>query len=268
MGQTTSAPGWAASRRDRPIARRADPPPCRPRTRAREGRPVDRSRPPIAPHGKNGRRPPASSDADSPEGGRRHQPADTNSIVEVRSGERRIQSAAGSPTEMSPITKTSIEPLIMAHAASVKSAFRVGVGSRVEAHVPPARPANRWSPVGLLVEIVEEAADACRKVVVFSYFRQTLATVPTALDGLAMGPCTGSVPPIERQKLVDKFTARCGPRVTRAHNVREKGLATVVVGSSRGRRCLSPRRSLDEAEREPARVRLRVHTRRRTHHQA
>ncbi len=64
-----------------------------------------------------------------------------------------------------------------------------------------------------LVEIVEEAASGGRKIVVFSYFRRVLEIVASALDGLAMGPLTGSVAPSERQELVDAFTAHPGAAV-------------------------------------------------------
>jgi SNF2 family DNA or RNA helicase len=69
------------------------------------------------------------------------------------------------------------------------------------------------SKLSRLVEIVEEVATGDRKAVVFSYFRGVLDTVTSNLDSLAMGPLTGSVPPVQRQKLVDEFSARRGPAV-------------------------------------------------------
>jgi len=62
-----------------------------------------------------------------------------------------------------------------------------------------------------LVEIVEEAASNRRKVVVFSYFRDVLVTIASVLDGMAVGPLTGSTPPIHRQSMIDQFTAHRGP---------------------------------------------------------
>jgi len=59
-----------------------------------------------------------------------------------------------------------------------------------------------------LCEIVDEALVNDRKVVVFSYFRDVLTAVSSVLGLRALGPLTGSVPPIERQALVDDFTAR------------------------------------------------------------
>lgn len=64
-----------------------------------------------------------------------------------------------------------------------------------------------------LVELVEEASTAGRKVVVFSFFRGVLDRVATTLDGPATGPLTGSVPPRQRQRLVDDFSSRRGPVV-------------------------------------------------------
>ena len=64
-----------------------------------------------------------------------------------------------------------------------------------------------------LVEIVGEAADGGRKVIVFSYFRDVLETVAEALagrDGIpglpVVGPLTGDITPADRQAMVDEFT--------------------------------------------------------------
>jgi SNF2 family DNA or RNA helicase len=71
-----------------------------------------------------------------------------------------------------------------------------------------------------LVEIVGEAADGGRKVIVFSYFRDVLETVAEVLagrDGVpgipVVGPLTGDVPPTERQAMVDELTNASGPAV-------------------------------------------------------
>jgi SNF2 family DNA or RNA helicase len=76
----------------------------------------------------------------------------------------------------------------------------------------PGRPADS-AKLGRLVEIVEEAASNGRKVVVFSYFRDVLETISSVLGAIAMGPLTGSTPPIHRQTMVDQFTARRDPAV-------------------------------------------------------
>jgi superfamily II DNA or RNA helicase len=64
-----------------------------------------------------------------------------------------------------------------------------------------------------LVELVGEAAENGRKVIVFSYFRDVLDTVRTTLGAAAYGPLTGSVPPPARQKMVDEFSAARGHAV-------------------------------------------------------
>lgn len=64
-----------------------------------------------------------------------------------------------------------------------------------------------------LFEIVQEAADNDRKVVVFSYFRDVIDRVCRALGDLAVPPITGSVPPHERQRIVDDFSALDRPAV-------------------------------------------------------
>jgi superfamily II DNA or RNA helicase len=71
-----------------------------------------------------------------------------------------------------------------------------------------------------LVEIVDEAADGGRKVIVFSYFRDVLETVAEVLAGpdgvpgvVIVGPLTGDVAPTERQAMVDELTNAAGPAV-------------------------------------------------------
>jgi superfamily II DNA or RNA helicase len=71
-----------------------------------------------------------------------------------------------------------------------------------------------------LVEILGEAADGGRKVIVFSYFRDVLETVTEVLAGrdgipgmLVVGPLTGDIPPADRQAMVDELTNAEGPAV-------------------------------------------------------
>lgn len=82
---------------------------------------------------------------------------------------------------------------------------------RQAAYAPATRDGS--AKLERLLELVEEATSGGRKIVIFSFFRQVLSTIADALDELAMGPLTGSVAPIERQKLVDEFSARRGPAV-------------------------------------------------------
>ena len=65
---------------------------------------------------------------------------------------------------------------------------------------------DKSAKVARLVEIVEEAEDNGRRVVVFSYFRDVLDQVAAALPGRVFGPLTGSVPPVKRQEMVDQFS--------------------------------------------------------------
>ena len=64
-----------------------------------------------------------------------------------------------------------------------------------------------------LLELCREAEEDGRKVIVFSYFRETISAVCRLLGGRALEPVTGSVPPARRQQLVDAFTAAGDGRV-------------------------------------------------------
>jgi len=64
-----------------------------------------------------------------------------------------------------------------------------------------------------LEEIVEEATDSRRKVVVFSYFLDTLNSAANALGSRVVGTISGSVSAAERQRLVDRFTEATGGAV-------------------------------------------------------
>ncbi|MBC9225937.1 ATP-dependent helicase [Aeromicrobium sp. 636] len=57
-----------------------------------------------------------------------------------------------------------------------------------------------------LFEIVEEAEDNERKVLVFSHFRDALDDIASILPGKVFGPLTGSVPAAKRQQMVDEFS--------------------------------------------------------------
>ncbi|WP_052207189.1 DEAD/DEAH box helicase [Sinomonas humi] len=57
-----------------------------------------------------------------------------------------------------------------------------------------------------LVEIVQEAEDNRRRVIVFSQFRDVLDRVAHTLPGEVYGPLTGSVPAAARQAMVDQFS--------------------------------------------------------------
>lgn len=58
-----------------------------------------------------------------------------------------------------------------------------------------------------LIEIVAEAEENGRRVIVFSHFRAVLDRIARALPGKVFGPLTGSVPAAARQSMVDQFSA-------------------------------------------------------------
>ncbi|GAB2643796.1 DEAD/DEAH box helicase [Nocardioides ginkgobilobae] len=57
-----------------------------------------------------------------------------------------------------------------------------------------------------LLDIVEEAEDNNRRVLVFSHFRAVLDDIAAHLPGKVFGPLTGSVPAARRQEMVDEFS--------------------------------------------------------------
>jgi SNF2 family DNA or RNA helicase len=80
--------------------------------------------------------------------------------------------------------------------------------------------AERSAKLDRLLDIIEEAAEDDLKVLVFSYFRDVLDLVTAAARLVqpqsVFGPLTGSVPPNERQRLVDAFSCHGGPGVLTA----------------------------------------------------
>lgn len=64
-----------------------------------------------------------------------------------------------------------------------------------------------------LRELFAEAAANRLKVVVYSFFLDVLGWARTVADTPVFGPLTGGVPPVERQAIVDAFTAHPGPGV-------------------------------------------------------
>ena len=89
-----------------------------------------------------------------------------------------------------------------------------------------------------LVDIVGEAADGGRKVIVFSYFRDVLATVAEVLagrDGVfgipVVGPLTGDISPAERQAMVDELTNAGGPAVL-VSQIRAGGVGLNIQAAS------------------------------------
>ncbi|NUW34810.1 DEAD/DEAH box helicase [Nonomuraea sp. SMC257] len=64
-----------------------------------------------------------------------------------------------------------------------------------------------------LLELVADAQANGLKVIVFSYFRDVLGVVRTALDGRAHGPISGALTPARRQQEVDAFSRARGHAV-------------------------------------------------------
>jgi superfamily II DNA or RNA helicase len=96
------------------------------------------------------------------------------------------------------------------------AAYRRAVLKRSFADMRRAAFVQAPEPTAKLVrlrEIVAEAMDNNRKVVVFSFFRDVIETVLAELGPLAIGPITGSVPARRRQELVDEFTRSPEPKV-------------------------------------------------------
>ncbi|MGW3092479.1 DEAD/DEAH box helicase [Streptomyces sp. NPDC001102] len=102
-----------------------------------------------------------------------------------------------------------------AFGAADEDAYRTAVAAgnfmamRRAAYAAPEKSAK----LQRLRELVADAAANGLKVVVFSYFRDVLAAVGSALDGTALGPIAGNVPAARRQRLVDDFTAADGHAV-------------------------------------------------------
>ena len=61
------------------------------------------------------------------------------------------------------------------------------------------------SKANRLLEIVEDAKEDGRKVIVFSFFLDTIAKVRTLLGESCMEPINGSIPPQRRQEIIDEF---------------------------------------------------------------
>lgn len=64
---------------------------------------------------------------------------------------------------------------------------------------------NNSSKAQRLLEILEEAEDEGRKVIVFSFFLDTIQKVALLLQDKCYGPITGEIPPQRRQEIIDEF---------------------------------------------------------------
>lgn len=95
-------------------------------------------------------------------------------------------------------------PLSGADAASYRDA--VSAGNFMAMRQAAMLGGDKSAKLSRLIELVEEAEDNGRRVVVFSYFRDVLEQVAAAMPGRVFGPLTGSVTPVMRQEMVDQFS--------------------------------------------------------------
>jgi superfamily II DNA or RNA helicase len=96
-------------------------------------------------------------------------------------------------------------PMSPADALSYRDAVEVGnfMAMRQAAMLQDAKSVK----LQRLIEIVKEAEENERRVIVFSYFREVLGLVARSLPGPVFGPLTGSVPANQRQQMVDQFSS-------------------------------------------------------------
>lgn len=109
-----------------------------------------------------------------------------------------------------------VEDWVQPHSddnARYRDAVRTGNFMAMRQAAYPAEARAKSAKLDRLLEIVEEAEDNDAKVIVFSFFRSVLDTVCRAVPGAAFGPLTGGTPSIQRQKMVDEFTAHRGRAV-------------------------------------------------------
>ncbi len=72
---------------------------------------------------------------------------------------------------------------------------------------------ERSPKVDRLVDLLEETRDDGWKAVVFTFFLDVVDTVRAASPLPVFGPITGAVPPADRQRIIDEFTAHAEPAV-------------------------------------------------------
>jgi len=123
-------------------------------------------------------------------------------------------------------------PLSKEDAAAYRNA--VVIGNFMAMRQAAMSQGNKSAKLARLIEIVEEAEDNGRRVIVFSHFRDVLDNLARSLPGNVFGPLTGSVPATARQVVVDQFsaaaTAPCSsPRSSQEESDFNIQAASVVV---------------------------------------
>ena len=64
---------------------------------------------------------------------------------------------------------------------------------------------NDSSKANRLKDIIENAKEEGRKVIVFSFFRETITKIYDFLNGICLPPINGSISPQRRQEILDQF---------------------------------------------------------------
>lgn len=95
-------------------------------------------------------------------------------------------------------------PMSATDAATYREA--VGAGNFMAMRQAAMVAGGQSQKLQRLIELVEEAEENGRRVIVFSYFRSVLDQVVMSLPGKVFGPLTGSVPAPARQAMVDRFS--------------------------------------------------------------
>lgn len=94
---------------------------------------------------------------------------------------------------------TSIEESIYEESVLGKNFMEV---RRVSWNVPDLSDSSKASR---MMEIISEAAEEGRKVIVFSFFLDTIKKVTNLLGEKCFGPINGSISPQRRQEMIDEF---------------------------------------------------------------
>lgn len=82
-----------------------------------------------------------------------------------------------------------------------------------------------------MLEIIEQAREEGRKVIVFSFFLDTIAKVCTLLGDSCLEPINGSLPPERRQQIVDEFT-EAAPGTVLAAQIQAGGTGLNIQAAS------------------------------------
>lgn len=99
------------------------------------------------------------------------------------------------------------EWLSMSAADTCRYRTAVEHGNFMEMRQAAMLQGSKSTKVQRLIEIVREAEENQRRVIVFSYFRDVLDLIVRSLSGPVFGPLTGAVPASHRQQIVDRFAS-------------------------------------------------------------